>query len=209
MERRRRPWARSTSQLPRGAGAALFELLPVSQARFRARHGSGSVAWVLLRCTTRLLELLGDPMTEERPASPDDWYANLFWVQRRKCLLVTHAETLFSVFAPAVRVADLRPLDAFVAPLIARQLAAEGFSAAALGPLDRGGVGIAKTADRQVLGCMNDIARACQHAAADAGGLARLDLTGLHYRLQRNITSARDYIPAIDLLASRVQRARG
>jgi hypothetical protein len=160
---------------------------------------------VPLRCTRRLLELLGDPMTEERAACPDDWYANLFWVQRRKCLIVTHAETLFSVFAPAVRAADLRPLDAFVAPLIARQLAAEGFPAAALGPLDRGQASIAKTADRQVLGCMNDIVRTCQHTAADAGGLARLDLTALHYRLQRNITSARDYIPAIDLLATRLQ----
>jgi hypothetical protein len=56
---------------------------------------SGSVAWMLLRCTRRLLELLVNPITEERPASPDDWYANVLWVQRRKCLLVTHAETLF------------------------------------------------------------------------------------------------------------------
>ena len=147
-------------------------------------------------------------MTEERAASPDDWYANLFWVQRRKCLLVTHAETLFSVFAPAVRAADLRPLDAFVAPLIARQLAAEGFPATALGQLDRGQASIAKTADRQVLGCMNDIAAACQHAAADAGGLARLDLAALHHRLQRNITSARNYVAPIDLLANRLNQTR-
>jgi len=141
-----------------------------------------------------------------RPASPDDWYANVFWVQRRKCLLVTHAETLFCVFAPAVRAASLGPLDAFVAPLITRQLAAEGFPAGALGRLDSGQASIAKTADRQVLGCMNDLAGACQHAAADAGGLARLDLTALHYRLQRNITPARDYVPAVDLVANRPRR---
>jgi hypothetical protein len=145
-------------------------------------------------------------MIEDRPPSPDDWYANLFWVQRRKCLLVTHAGTLFSVFTPAVRAASLRPLDAFVAPLVTRQLAAEGFPAAALGPLDCGQACIAKTADRQVLGCMNDIAQACRNAADDAGGLARLDLTALHYRLQRNITSARDYVPAIDLVANRLQQ---
>ena len=164
---------------------------------------------MLVRCTTRLLELLGNPITEERPASPDDWYANVFWVQRRKCLLVTHTETLFCVFAPAVRAASLRPLHAFVVPLIKGQLAAEGFPAAALGPLDCGPASIAKTADRQVLGCMNDIATACQHAAADAGGLARLDLVALHHRLQRNITSARDYVCAVDLVANRLQQARG
>jgi len=105
---------------------------------------------VLLPCTTRLLELLGDPATEDRPASPEDWYANVFWVQRRKCLLVTLAGTLFSVFASAVQAADLRPLSAFVAPLITHQLLAEGFPADALGPLEPAQATIARTADRLV-----------------------------------------------------------
>jgi Domain of unknown function (DUF6933) len=163
---------------------------------------------VLLRCTARLRELLGEPTTEDRPVSPDDWYVHLLWAQRRKCLLIAHAGTLFSVFAPNVRAAELRPLGAFVAPLIAVQLAAEGFPATTLGTLDPTRAAIAKTADRQVLGCMNDLALTCQHAAADAGGLARLDLSALHRRLQRNITSARDYVPPIDLLADRVKRPR-
>ena len=108
------------------------------------------------RCcgTTRLLELLRDPVTEDLPASLEDWYANVFWVQRRKCLLVTYAGTLFSAFAPAVRAANLRPLGPFVAPLITHQLLAEGFPADALGPLDPAQATIVKTADRQVLGCM-------------------------------------------------------
>ena len=92
--------------------------------------------------------------------------------------------------------------------LLARQLAAEGLPADALGPLDREPAIVAKTADRQVLGCMNDIAQACRSAADDAGGLARLDLAALHYRLQRNITSAPDYVPAIDLVANRFQETR-
>jgi len=163
---------------------------------------------MLLRCTTRLLELLGDPKTEDRPSSPEDWYANVFWVQRRKCLLVTHAGTLFSVFAPAVRAADLRPLGAFVAPLITHQLLAEGFPADALGPLDPTQAKIARTADRQVLGCMNDLALVCRRAAADAGSVSRLDLQALHQRLQRNITSARNYVPPVDLLADKLQQPR-
>jgi hypothetical protein len=89
----------------------------------------------------------------------------------------------------------LRVLHAFVVPLIQRQLAVEGFPAAALGPLDCGPASIAKTADRQVLG-MNDIATACQHAAADAGGLARLDLVALHHRLQRTLPQPGDYPPS-------------
>ena len=163
---------------------------------------------MLLRCTTRLLELLGDPVTEDRPASAEDWYANVFWVQRRKCLLVTHAGTLFSVFAPAVQAADLRPLGAFVTPLITHQLVAERFPATALGSLDPAQATIARTVDRQVLGCMNDVALVCQHAAADAGSLTRLDLRALHQRLQHNITSARNYVPPVDLLADGLQQPR-
>jgi hypothetical protein len=49
---------------------------------------------------------------------------------------------------------------------------------------------------------------ACKHAAADAGGLTRLDLEALHYRLQRNITSARDYVPPINMLADSCQQRR-
>jgi len=163
---------------------------------------------VLLRCTTRLLELLGDPVTEDRPASPEDWYANVLWVQRRKCLLVTHAGTLFSVFAPAVRAADLRPLGEFVAPLITHQLLAEGFPSDALGRLDPAQATIARTTDRQVLGCMNDLSLACHQAATDAGSLTRLDLQALDQWLQRNITFARNYVPPVDLLAVKLRQPR-
>jgi uncharacterized protein DUF6933 len=31
----------------------------------------------------------------DAPADDDDWYANLLWLDRRKCLLITHAGTLF------------------------------------------------------------------------------------------------------------------
>ena len=93
-----------------------------------------------------------------------------------------------------------------MAPLITHQLLAEGFPAAALESLDPAQATIARTADRQVLGCMNDAAIACQRAAADANSLAWLDLQALHHRLQRNITSARNYVPPVDLLADRLQR---
>jgi hypothetical protein len=57
---------------------------------------------VIVRCTAKTFKLLGIraltlPVIE--PAD-DDWYVNLLWLDRRKCLLVTHAGTLFSVFMP-------------------------------------------------------------------------------------------------------------
>lgn len=146
-----------------------------------------------------------DPHTASLPAEADDWYANLLWIERRKCLLVTHAGTLFSVFAPDVRAGQLRPLGPFVLPRIADQLAAEGLAPGVLGVADDLPVRIAKTADRSVLGAMNDLVLLCAHAVAGAGGLARLDLAELHRRVQRNLCSARDYVPAIELVAERAR----
>jgi hypothetical protein len=59
---------------------------------------------LLLRCAARLLKLIGDrggPLTDAVPAD-DDWYANVLTIERRKCLLLVHAETLFAVLGTAV-----------------------------------------------------------------------------------------------------------
>jgi hypothetical protein len=124
-------------------------------------------------------------------------------IERRKCLLITHAGTLFSVFAPDVRAAQLRPIGPYVVERIVSELSAEGLDQRALGELDSARVTIAKTADRSVLGCMNDLALTCRLVAEDAGGLAQVDLPGLHHVLQRHIYAARGYVTAIDLIADR------
>jgi len=162
---------------------------------------------MILRCTSKLQAIVGrpEPASASRAASGDDFYANLIWIEGRKCLLVTHAGTLFSVFAPDVRAADLRPIGAFVVPLLTRQLVTEGFSPVALGPLNSEAVTIAKTADRRVLGCMNDLALHCSYAAENAGGLALLDLGALHHHLERNLSSVTAYIHPIELVAERAE----
>lgn len=167
-------------------------------------HPDGLVVAVIVRCTAKLRALLGlqvQPPVEDPGSSSSDWYANLLHIERRKCLLVTHAGTLFSVFCPDVRAAQLRPLGPFLVLRIIGELDAEGLSERALGELDPGGVTIAQTTSgRSVLGCMNDLALTCRLAAQDAGGLGALDLAGLHHVLQRHIYAAWDYVPAIDLI---------
>ena len=69
-----------------------------------------TIVTMMLRCTGKVLALLrvSTPATAVVETSEEDWYANLVWVDRRKCLLVTHAGTLFSVFVPNVTAAGLR-----------------------------------------------------------------------------------------------------
>jgi hypothetical protein len=157
---------------------------------------------VIVRCTARLRALLGAQAQQPAELEPaaSDFYAHLITIDRRKCLLVTHAGTLFSIFAADVRAAQLRPLGPYVVSRIAARLAAEGLEEWALGELDADRVRIAKTVDRSVLGCMNDLALTCQLATEHAGGLQALDLKGLNRMLARHISAARGYVPAIDLV---------
>ena len=71
-----------------------------------------------------MLDLLGRDITlTVPPTSDDDWYLNLLWIKRRKCLLLTHSGTLFSVFRAGIRVADLRPPGDYVVEAIETELA--------------------------------------------------------------------------------------
>jgi hypothetical protein len=86
-----------------------------------------------------MLDLLGgrDLKLSEPAPGDDDWYLNLLWIDRQKCLLLTHAGTLFSVFRTRVRVADLRPLGDYLIDAITTELATEHLPAHALSHLDR------------------------------------------------------------------------
>ena len=163
-----------------------------------------TIVTVMLRCTGKVLALLrvSTPATAVVETSEEDWYANLVWVDRRKCLLVTHAGTLFSVFVPNVTAAGLRPIGPLVVSAIETALRAEGLPVDTLGELDAQEVTVAKTADRRILGTMNDLTVTAEHVVATAGGLARCDIDALNHALHRTINSITGYVPPIELVAA-------
>jgi hypothetical protein len=161
---------------------------------------------VILRCTTRLLDLLraDESMLVDADPSDEDWYANLLWIDRRKCLLLTHAGTLFPVFIADVRARELKTIGSFVIGHIDAALADEGFARDALGVLDPASVRLARTASRQVLGFMNDTATMCRNHSAANGGLAVADLRGLNRQLRRTLHSrGGGYMQPLDLVEGR------
>lgn len=116
-----------------------------------------------------------------------------------------HAPTLFTVFEPDVRVAELRDAGSLVTRLISRELLRE------------------QTADRHVRQSgpgqrhhrqdrrpqrpgvhMNDMAFMCEIATTRSGGLAATDIADLNQALRRNINSARSHQPPIELIAQRL-----
>lgn len=161
---------------------------------------------MILRCTAKMLTLLGVRGTAllDAPPSDDDWYLNLLWIDRRKCLLLTHAETLFPVFVADVRKADITPIGPYVVGLVEDHLRSEGLAADTLGRLDPDDVDLAKTASRSTLGVMNDTAVHARYRVAARGGIARTDTVFLNRFLRRALHNrAGEYVTPLDLVSSR------
>lgn len=164
---------------------------------------------MILRCTTKAIDLIGVRAASLDLTSPsdDDWYLNLLWIDRRKCLLFTHAGTLFPVFASDVRKADLRPLGPYVVGLISEQLRSEGLPPETLGRLDPGDVHVERTASRSILAHMRDTAIHARYRIEAMGGLDRSDVALLNRYLRRSLHGhGGAYSTALDLIAERHER---
>jgi hypothetical protein len=161
---------------------------------------------VVVRCTKKMLDLLGGRSLtlSELPPTDDDWFLNLLWIARQKCLLLTHAGTLFSVFRAGVRSADLRPLGSYLVAAIETELSAESLPTDTFSELEPESVRLAKTASRSTLGFMNEIAFELRYLIADAGGLRRCDIDVLNHGLRRTLRNRGEHVRPIELAARRL-----
>jgi hypothetical protein len=83
---------------------------------------------------------------DDVPETNDDWYAKLFWVQRRKGLLLMHTGTLFPALIVDVHKGDLRNWGLSVTSQIEDALAAVRLGPDPLGPLEPASLQRARTA---------------------------------------------------------------
>jgi hypothetical protein len=167
---------------------------------------------VVIRCTAKILKLLGVRPSSLVAVEPDDddWYVNLLWFERRKCLLLLHAGTTFSVFVPDVRKADLDLRGPFLVDAIVSALDAEGLPHDVLGDLDGQSARVATTASRRVLGVMNDVAVHIDYALDRYGSVLDVDVITLNRGLQRTLHGrGRDYATPLQLVAERALGPRG
>src|SRR6266542_45890 len=161
---------------------------------------------MVVRCTKKMLDLLGGRSITLSELSPtdDDWYLNLLWIDRQKCILLTHAGTLFSVFRAAVRTADLRPIGNYLVAAVETEFRAENLPTDTFSKLQPNSVQLAKTASRSTLGFMNEMAFELRYFIADAGGLERCDIDVLNQRLRRTLRNRGEYVRPIELAARRL-----
>lgn len=161
-----------------------------------------------IRCTQKLLKELRVRPSVEEPKSGyvGDWHANLLRVERRKCVLFTHSDTLYSIVVFGLKRADFDRLDEIFRQSLFRRLRIEGFLQIqiekALDEYET--IYFAKTNNRSVLGSMNDLA--CHMAAhiSAAGGIRHLGVDALNDLLNRIPMGALNYRYSIEALKAKL-----
>jgi hypothetical protein len=129
-----------------------------------------------------------------------DWYAHLFFEDRKKCVLFASQKTLLCFVATAVPRERIKALDEVFRDGLFRLLLNEGFQPkqAALVLDACQTVHYAATTDRSMIGTVNEMVKEIQFWLPRYGGVAGPDLTALHHRLNRNPLKRNQYAYAIE-----------
>jgi len=135
----------------------------------------------VLRCTQKLLaeiRIKPDPAVGPEESG---WHANLLCTDRRKCVIFTHDDTLFSFVQCGLTRPDFDHLADVFGQGLFKSLLRSGF--------DQGGVEhmldtireirFATTNNRGILGSMNEMAQMLDWTIHSQGGVASADLADL------------------------------
>ena len=139
-------------------------------------------------CTQKLAKELGTKLSFPLKESGGlgNWYANLLLIDRRKCVLFTHEQTLYSVFVPGLKKPEFQCLDDVFVQALFKQLRTERFTQ---GQIERileeydGKIKYAKTDNRSLLGSMNDLAFHVNDVVQSHQNLAHVDVFSLVRKL--------------------------
>jgi hypothetical protein len=163
---------------------------------------------MLIRCTQKLLtELKIKPADVESPADSFwSWHANMFYIERRKCVLITNDTTLFSLFIPSLKKPDFQSFHYLFGQYLFKNMLYEQIPQNQIETvLDQcQKIDYGKTSNRSVLGSMNDQRYQLEYFIESMGGLAQTDVYELNHHINRNILSAINYKHPIDMFSEQL-----
>jgi hypothetical protein len=161
----------------------------------------------IIKCTIKLLNELGIKSTNapDQPPSLCDWHANILWLDRKKYVLFTNDQTLYSLFVPwnkSPRSTDI--MERFRFGLL-KSLMSEGLAEVQIKYLlsEHAQITITKTNSRSVLGSMNDLTIQIKSMILVSDGLD-VNFSEVNRQLNRIPMSAIKYQVSIDELKRRL-----
>jgi hypothetical protein len=166
---------------------------------------------LLIRCTQKLLkELSQSPIKEESESNNNwSWHANIFLIERRKCILATHDLTLFSVFIPFLKKPDFKHFNTVWGQNIFKYLLYEEIPQKQLEIVlsESEEIKFTKTNNRSVLGSMNDMKFQLEYHIHASGGLNFTDIYELNHNLNRTLFSATGYNQPIEMFKKQLEQS--
>jgi hypothetical protein len=156
----------------------------------------------IIRCTAKLLTELKTKPTNGlfQSSAWCNWHANLLWVERKKCVLFTNNQTLYSFFLPLIKKPILKNFEEVFRLGLFKSLMTEGFVEPQVEFMlrEHQHIVIAKTNSRSILGSMNDLAFQIKSMIYATGGLANADLFEINRQMNRIPMSVIKYKVSID-----------
>lgn len=124
---------------------------------------------MIIQCTKKLQDTL-KVKAEAVPSEAEPlakWHGNIFTLNRRKCLLLTHDESRYSLYFFGVTQKSLANLPKLFRERLKRELMRDDFTIAQVEKMlaTVGEVSFAKSSSRSVLGTMNDMVQMIKHMA--------------------------------------------
>lgn len=165
-----------------------------------------------LQCTQELLKDLAGETTTPLPGHwLDTWHAHLMTIERKKCILVTNDETLYSFLIVGWKSSyrkNFKTLftQALFKSLLNASLPQEDIETVMERCQD---IGLCKTSNRTVLGSMNELKKMIEFTVSDSGGWAQTDIQALQSALNLLILGAIHYRYAIALFTQRLREEPG
>ena len=130
----------------------------------------------------------------------------MFYIERRKCVLVTNDTTLFSLFIPYLKKPDFQSFHYMFGQFLFKNMLYEQIPQNQIETiLDQcQKIDYGKTNNRSVLGSMNDQRFQLEYFIQSMGGLAQTDIYELNHHINRNILSAINYKHPIDMFSEQL-----
>ncbi|HOT42043.1 MAG TPA: hypothetical protein PLJ17_07160 [Syntrophorhabdaceae bacterium] len=116
-----------------------------------------------LCCTKKIIDILGVPPNQYEPENDTSvlgpWYANIFLVNRKKCVIFVNSKTLFCFVVINQTKKDIKQITSIFRRNLMKRLHAESMSLDIIDRImkDHEKITICKTYDRSILGAMNEL----------------------------------------------------
>jgi len=160
-----------------------------------------------LCCTKKIIDLLGVIPNQYEPENDTSvlgpWYANLFLVERKKCLIFVNSRTLFSFIVINQTKKDIKQIGDIFRRNLSARLWAESISHNLIDRImeDHKKIILCKTSDRRVLGSMNEFIFHFRVICEMEEGFANIDIDKVNTQIARNIMKLNnEYIRPRDML---------